>query len=160
MGSDSGIASGCGARSGPRPGPLLPLHPRRLKDEATPTPCPTCGLKARVLQKDTGRCMHCSRTCTTAAAGALSGRHQLAGPAGGKPSESPPNRPARAAAARLSCATATGWCGSLLTVRQPSSHRVRARGCGQVRRHAGLGLCSACWQKHPDRPFITADQPA
>jgi len=23
-----------------------------------------------------------------------------------------------------------------------------------VRRHAGLGLCSACWQRHPDRPFV------
>ncbi|MDN0199977.1 LuxR C-terminal-related transcriptional regulator [Streptomyces sp. S.PNR 29] len=26
--------------------------------------------------------------------------------------------------------------------------------CGQLRRHAGLGLCSACWQRHPGRPFI------
>jgi integrase len=26
-----------------------------------------------------------------------------------------------------------------------------------VRRHAGLGLCSACWQKHPDRPFVAAE---
>jgi site-specific recombinase XerD len=26
--------------------------------------------------------------------------------------------------------------------------------CGQLRRHAGLGLCSACWQRHPDRPFV------
>ncbi|MGW2476933.1 tyrosine-type recombinase/integrase [Streptomyces sp. NPDC001665] len=26
-----------------------------------------------------------------------------------------------------------------------------------MRRHAGLGLCSACWQKHPDRPFIAAE---
>ncbi len=23
-----------------------------------------------------------------------------------------------------------------------------------MRRHAGLGLCSACWQRHPDRPFV------
>jgi hypothetical protein len=26
-----------------------------------------------------------------------------------------------------------------------------------VRRHAGLGLCSACWQSHPDRPFVRAE---
>ena len=26
--------------------------------------------------------------------------------------------------------------------------------CGQVRQHAGLGLCSACWQRRPDRPFV------
>jgi hypothetical protein len=27
---------------------------------------------------------------------------------------------------------------------------------GQLRRHCGLGLCDRCWQKHPDRPFVTA----
>jgi integrase len=26
-----------------------------------------------------------------------------------------------------------------------------------LRRHAGLGLCSPCWQRHPDRPFIRAE---
>lgn len=31
------------------------------------------------------------------------------------------------------------------------------RECGQLRRHSGLGLCSACWQKHPGRPFIRGE---
>ncbi|MEU9114854.1 integrase [Streptomyces sp. NPDC048483] len=26
-----------------------------------------------------------------------------------------------------------------------------------MRRHAGLGLCSACWQKHPSRPFLRGE---
>ncbi|MET8129224.1 hypothetical protein ABZV67_37280 [Streptomyces sp. NPDC005065] len=26
-----------------------------------------------------------------------------------------------------------------------------------MRRHAGLGLCSACWQKNLDRPFIATE---
>jgi integrase len=26
-----------------------------------------------------------------------------------------------------------------------------------VRRHSGLGLCPACWQRHPDRPFVRAE---
>jgi site-specific recombinase XerD len=26
-----------------------------------------------------------------------------------------------------------------------------------VRRHAGLGLCSACWQRNPDRPFVQGE---
>lgn len=31
--------------------------------------------------------------------------------------------------------------------------RVCAR-CGRLRRHEALGLCSACWQRHPDWPFV------
>ena len=25
---------------------------------------------------------------------------------------------------------------------------------GQLRRHSGLGMCSACWQRRPERPFV------
>jgi hypothetical protein len=28
--------------------------------------------------------------------------------------------------------------------------------CGELRRHRGLGLCDRCWQRRPDRPFVTA----
>jgi integrase len=28
--------------------------------------------------------------------------------------------------------------------------------CGELRRHGGLGLCTRCWQRHPDRPFVQA----
>jgi integrase len=28
--------------------------------------------------------------------------------------------------------------------------------CGQIRRHQALGLCSACWQRRPERPFVQA----
>ncbi len=127
----------------------------RLKDEAARTPCPTCR-KSRVLQKDTGRCINCSRTCTTC----------------GRPVRSPAatscgacRREAERVAAKRTCPrcqrpgflqTATGWCGHCSRVRQPKQPPRACAGCGQVRRHAGLGLCSACWQKHPDRPFITA----
>ncbi|MGW1761533.1 hypothetical protein [Streptomyces mirabilis] len=52
--------------------------------------------------------------------------------------------------------TGTGWCGHCSRIRQSKQPPRECAGCGQVRRHAGLGLCTACWQKHPDRPFITA----
>jgi integrase len=30
--------------------------------------------------------------------------------------------------------------------------------CGKVARHAAFGMCGACWQRHPDRPFGQADR--
>jgi site-specific recombinase XerD len=30
-------------------------------------------------------------------------------------------------------------------------------GCGQLRSHAGHGLCSACWQRRPERPFVAGE---
>ena len=29
-------------------------------------------------------------------------------------------------------------------------------GCGQLRRHCGLGLCVRCWQKNPQRALVAA----
>jgi hypothetical protein len=48
----------------------------------------------------------------------------------------------------------TGWCGPCSRPRQPKEPPRACVGCGQVRRHEALGLCSACWQRHPDRPFV------
>ena len=52
---------------------------------------------------------------------------------------------------------ATGWCGSCSRPWAPKQPPQVCRQCGQLRRHAGLGLCSPCWQRHPDRPFIRAE---
>ena len=30
-------------------------------------------------------------------------------------------------------------------------------GCGELRRHAGRGMCGRCWQRHPDRPFVRGE---
>jgi hypothetical protein len=51
----------------------------------------------------------------------------------------------------------TGWCGHGSRPRQDKQPPRTCRECGQLRRHAGLGLCSACWQKHPGRPFIRGE---
>ena len=29
--------------------------------------------------------------------------------------------------------------------------------CGELRRHAGRGMCSRCWQRHPQRPFVQGE---
>ncbi|MFE5587205.1 tyrosine-type recombinase/integrase [Kitasatospora sp. NPDC056531] len=127
----------------------------RMKDEATRASCPACG-RSRVLQADTGRCITCSRTCAGC----------------GRPVRSPAashcgicRREADRQAAKRLCPrcrrpgflqTRTGWCGHCSRQRQTKQPPRQCADCGQVRRHAGLGLCSACWQKHPDRPFIAA----
>jgi hypothetical protein len=51
----------------------------------------------------------------------------------------------------------TGWCGHCSRPRQTKQPPHPCHECGRVRRHAGLGLCSACWQRHPDRPFVRAE---
>src|SRR5262249_46807067 len=38
--------------------------------------------------------------------------------------------------------------------RQPKDPPRECAQCGQVKRHEGLGLCSACWQRRPERPFV------
>ncbi|MFC9500414.1 hypothetical protein [Streptomyces sp. NPDC056982] len=51
----------------------------------------------------------------------------------------------------------TGWCGHCSRPRQTKQPPRPCHECGRVRRHAGLGLCSACWQRHPDRSFVRAE---
>ncbi|MEV7026588.1 hypothetical protein AB0O00_31205, partial [Kitasatospora sp. NPDC093558] len=52
---------------------------------------------------------------------------------------------------------ATGWCGPCSHPGSPKKPPSVCRECGELRRHAGLGLCSPCWQKHPGRPFIRGE---
>ena len=50
----------------------------------------------------------------------------------------------------------TGWCGVYSRPRQPKDPPRACAQCGQVKRHEALGLCSACWQRRPERPFVQA----
>jgi site-specific recombinase XerC len=74
-------------------------------------------------------------------------------------------RKARQAAARRLCPRCgragylredTGWCGTCSRPRQRKDPPRACAQCGQVRQHEGLGLCSACWQRRPERPFVQA----
>lgn len=51
----------------------------------------------------------------------------------------------------------TGWCGHCSHPRQAKQPPRAYEQCGRARQHAGLGLGSACWQSHPDRPFVRAE---
>lgn len=129
---------------------------RRIRDGAAKSPCPDCG-KDRVLVGATGRCVLCSRRCS-----------ECGGPvrARGATICRPCQRRAEREAAKVLCPRCgklgylreqTGWCGSCSRP-GPAKHPPRTcSACGQLRRHSAFGLCSRCWQRHPDRPFVQGE---
>ena len=129
---------------------------RQFTEQSAKATCPSCA-RDRILQVDTGRCVRCSRVCGQCGHPVRSAETTLC-------------RDCRRHATRLAeqqtCPRCrrpgylredTGCCGQCSRPR-PGKHPPRiCRGCGQLRRHAGLGLCSACLQKRPDRPFTRAE---
>jgi hypothetical protein len=129
---------------------------RRIREAAAKSSCPVCG-KNRVLVPATGRCVLCSRRCS-----------ECGGPVRARDATvcRPCQRRAEREAAKAPCPRCgdrghlrehTGWCGSCS---RPGPGKDPPRicvVCGQLRRHAGLGMCSRCWQRHPDRPFVRAE---
>lgn len=115
-------------------------------------PCSLAG----VLREETGQCVACSRFCDRCGHPVRSAGNRLCtGTAAAGPSGSRPNSSARAAASRVTCGRAPADAGRARARFHPNSHR----GCrerGQPLRHAGPGLCSACWQRHPERPSSAA----
>lgn len=155
MGKRQRDCTGCGAPVGIIGREFCCRCTARLKDTAARGICPECG-KARVLQADTGRCITCSRTCRDCGHPVRSPHADLCGLC---------RRKADHEALKQDCPRCrrpgflredTGWCGHCSRPRQSKQPPRQCAECGQTRRHAGLGLCSACWQKHPDRPFIAA----
>lgn len=128
----------------------------RMREQAAKAPCPDCG-KDRVLVEATGWCVLCSRRCVECGHPVRNLNARLCKTC---------RRKAELAAQRTSCPrcgkpgylrATTGWCGPCSRPR-PGKHPPRVcRQCGRLREHEGLGLCAACYQRHPDRPFIRAD---
>ncbi|MFJ5546491.1 integrase [Streptomyces sp. NPDC093225] len=110
-----------------------------------------------MLQDDTGRCIVCSRVCQQCGHPVRSANSELCRDCRNK---------AKRLAAQQTCPRCgkpgylrenTGWCGPCSHPGSPKKPPRVCRECGQLRRHAGLGMCSACWQKHPSRPFIRGE---
>lgn len=129
---------------------------RRQREDAAKATCPGCGLR-RVLPVGSERCVTCSKVCVKCG-GPLRFKHSTV------------CRPCRLAEARRAALRpcprcqrlgylreGTGWCGTCSRPRQPKQPPRICRECGQLRRHSGLGLCSACWQHHPDRPYVAGE---
>ncbi|WP_172388215.1 integrase [Streptomyces sp. MNP-20] len=129
---------------------------RRMKEEAAKAHCPSCGLD-RVLQNDTGRCITCSRVCTECGHPVRSPKHQLCRECRRKAGQLADQRTCPRCGKPGYLREKTGWCGHCSRPRPEKKPPRICRECGQLRRHSGLGLCSACWQKHPGRPFIRGE---
>lgn len=153
MGKRQRDCADCGAPVGFLERRLCCRCMRRLAEDAARAPCPGCG-KQRVLQDGTGRCVACSRACTGCGHPVRSKGAALCRDC---------RRGARQQAARQDCPKCgrpgllrelTGWCGHCSRPRQGRQPPRICSGCGELRWHAAAGLCSPCWQRHPDRPFV------
>jgi integrase len=155
MGKKQRDCAGCGAPVGIIGREHCCLCWRKITEAAVRATCPRCG-KRRILQPDTGRCVACSRVCTQCGHPVRRQDAILCRDC---------RRKARQAAARRPCPRCgrqgylrddTSWCGPCSRPRQPKDPPRACAQCGQVKRHEALGLCSACWQRRPERPFIQA----
>ena len=118
--------------------------------------CPDCG-RDRILVVATGRCVLCSRRCvecghpvrradatlckTCRRRADLLARQQEC-PRCGKPGY---------------LRAETGWCGSCSRSGPPKDPPRVCQACGELRRHAARGMCSRCWQRDPQRPFVQGE---
>lgn len=127
-----------------------------MQEQAAKAACPSCG-KDRVLQEDTGRCITCSRVCDQCGHPVRSANNQLCRDCRRKAERLAAQQPCPRCGKPGYLREDTGWCGSCSRTGPPKQPPRICRECGQLRRHAGLGLCSACWQRHPGRPFIRGE---
>lgn len=155
MGKRQRDCARCGAPVGLKGRDLCCMCTRRDKEEAAKSQCAACG-QQRVLDPRTSRCVRCSRRCSACDAPVLAEDTVLCGTC---------RRKAAIEAAKSLCPRCgkpgfvrpeTGWCGSCS---RPGPARKPPRICVQCAsptNHPVNGLCSACWQRHPDRAFVRA----
>lgn len=128
----------------------------RLRQAQARDRCPGCG-KDRVLIAETGRCVLCSRRCTV-----------CGGPARAKAATvcRPCQRRAEREAAKAVCPRCgkrgflrehSGWCGSCSRPGPSKQPPQICEVCGELRKHAALGMCGRCWQRQPHRPFVQGE---
>jgi integrase len=155
MGKKQRDCAGCGAPVGIIGREFCCLCWRKITEAATRTTCPGCG-KQRVLRGDTGRCVLCSRACTQCGHPVRRREDTLCRDCRRKARQEAAQRPCPRCGRPGYLREDTGWCGTCSRPRQSKDPPRECAQCGQVKRHQGLGLCSACWQRRPERPFVQA----
>jgi integrase len=128
----------------------------RMQEAATKAACPGCG-KQRVLQGGTGRCITCSRVCAECEHPVRDKDATLCRDCARRARQRAAQQPCPRCGRPGYLREATGWCGPCSRPRQPKDPPRVCAGCGQLRRHAGFGLCSTCWQRRPERPFVAGE---
>jgi integrase len=126
---------------------------RKITETAARAACPRCA-KHRILRPDSGLCVLCSRACTGCGHPVRSKNAALCLDCRRKARQRDAQRPCPRCGRLGYLREETGWCGPCSRPRQPKDPPRACAGCGQVKRHEGLGLCSACWQRRPERPFV------
>jgi hypothetical protein len=126
---------------------------RKVIEAAAKAACPGCG-KQRILQPYTGRCVLCSRVCTECGHLVRGKDATLCRDCRRKARQSAAQRPCPRCGRPGYLRQGTGRCGPCSRPRRAKDPPRVCVGCGQVKRHEGLGLCSACWQRRPERPLV------
>jgi site-specific recombinase XerD len=153
MGKKQRDCAGCGAPVGIIGREHCCLCWRKITEAGAKTTCPGCG-KQRILQPGTGRCVLCSRTCSQCGHPVRRAADTLCRDCRRKARQAAAQRPCPRCGRPGYLRAATGWCGPCSRPRQPKDPPRECAQCGQVKRHEALGLCSACWQRRPERPFV------
>lgn len=156
MGKRQRDCAACGAPVGIIGRELCCRCVRRQREGDAKQSCPDCG-RDRVLVAATSRCVLCSRRCVECA-------HPV------RRAESTLCKTCRRRADLLArqhdcprCGKAgylraeTGWCGSCSRTGPPKDPPRICQVCGELRRHEGRGMCSRCWQRHPQRPLVQGE---
>ena len=125
MGKKQRDCTGCGAPVGIIGREHCCRCERDIREAAAKAECPGCG-KQRMLQEETGQCVLCSRCCRECGHPVRRTEDTLCRDC---------RRKARQSAAQRPCPR----CG------RPGYLREAA---------TGLGMCSACFQRRPDRAFV------
>jgi len=156
MGKRQRDCAACGAPVGIIGRELCCLCVRRQRERDAKQSCPDCG-RDRILVAATGRCMLCSRRCVECANPVRRADATLCKTCG---------RRADLLARQQDCPRCgkpgypraeTGWCGSCSRPGPPKDPPRICQVCGELRRHEGRGMCSRCWQRHPQRPFVQGE---
>lgn len=117
--------------------------------------CPGCG-QERALLAGTGRCVICSRTCADCGGPVRRRDRDRCTRCHHRRERERAKRPCPRCGKPGFLRDETGWCGSCSRPGPGKDPPRICAGCGELRRHCGLGLCGRCWQKNPRRPFATA----
>lgn len=143
---------GCGAAVGIIGRDYCSRCTARQRDQANRNPCTSCG-KNLVLDAQ-GLCVRCARLCAECGHLVRSADATLCKTCRRRADLAAAKRPCPRCGEPGLLRPGAGWCGSCSRRRRPKDPPRVCQGCGQLRPHAGLGYCSACWQRHPDRAFI------
>jgi hypothetical protein len=129
---------------------------RRMRERAAKARCRDCG-RDRVLVQDSARCVLCSRRCAECGHPVRKTSARLCKSCRRKADLLARQRPCPRCGKPGYLRETTGWCGSCSRPGPPKDPPRICVVCGELRRHEGRGMCSRCWQRHPDRPFVQGE---